>query len=289
MRDDFCVFILTHGRPDNVITLKSLNASGYTGKVYIVIDDEDATGDEYRERFGDQVLTFSKDEIARYTDQMDNFTDRRAILWARNACWDLARQVGCRYFIQLDDDYHLWMHRRMGKRDGAETETYHGWTIRSIDESFEALVRFLEDTPARTVCLSQGGDHFGGAAGDIDIRLSRKAMNSFVCDVDRPIRFSGRINEDVNTYVGRGRVGDLFFTYMPLQLDQLPSQSNRGGMTDLYLDAGTYIKSFYSVMAAPSCVTIRRMGRIDQRLHHHVNWNAAVPKIINERHRVGVA
>lgn len=41
MRDDFCVFILTHGRAGNVKTLKMLQKQGYTGKWYCVIDNED--------------------------------------------------------------------------------------------------------------------------------------------------------------------------------------------------------------------------------------------------------
>ena len=38
---DFAVFILTHGRPDNVITYNTLKKAGYTGDIYIVIDNED--------------------------------------------------------------------------------------------------------------------------------------------------------------------------------------------------------------------------------------------------------
>ena len=41
--DDFAVFILTHGRPNSVKTIKTLKKCGYTGKVFIVIDDEDET------------------------------------------------------------------------------------------------------------------------------------------------------------------------------------------------------------------------------------------------------
>ena len=105
MRDDFCAFILTHGRPDRVYTYKTLLKAGYTGKIYIVIDDEDKTAEEYRNRYGGKVLQFCKKEIAERIDEGDNFQDRRAVIYARNACWDLAKQVGCKYFIQLDDDY----------------------------------------------------------------------------------------------------------------------------------------------------------------------------------------
>lgn len=285
MRDDFCAFILTHGRPDKVVTYDLIRRRGYTGKVYIVIDDEDTTGDEYRRLYGDQVLTFSKNEIASFTDQYDNFTDRRAILWARNACWKLAQDVDCRYFIQLDDDYHGMMYRLAGKREPQGNVVWRGWSIHSLDEVWEALVRFIETTPTDTICMSQGGDHFGGDQGDTSIKMKRKAMNSFVLDRNNPFLFSGRINEDVNTYVGLGRQGKLFFTHMSLQLDQQATQTSSGGMTELYLHSGTYVKSFYSVITAPSCVTIRSMGRMNRRLHHSIQWDNAVPVVISETHR----
>lgn len=56
-------------------------------------------------------------------------------------------------------------------------------------------------------------------------------------------------------------------------------------MTDVYLDSGTYLKSFFSVMYMPSAVKIKMMGYIEKRLHHHVDWNKAVPKIVSEKYR----
>ena len=283
MREDFCAFILTHGRPDKMHTFRTLRTHGYTGKVFIVIDDDDFAGAEYKRIYGDDVLVFSKDEVGRYTDQFDNFSDRRTILWARNTCWDLAKQMGYRYFIQLDDDYTDWQYRRRGTghrfSTSAEKE-YHGWKISNLDMVFDALVRLVETTPIKTVALSQGGDHMGGEPHKL--RYRRKAMNSFVCDTQKPFLFRGRINEDVNTYVSLGRTGDLFFTDMQLQLDQMETQTNAGGMTEVYLDSGTYLKSFYTVMAAPSCTTIGLMGRINKRLHHKIDWRKAVPLIIPE-------
>ena len=281
MREDFCAFILTHGRPNNVITYQSLQNHGYTGKVFIVIDDEDETGEEYKRIYGDDVLVFSKDVVAKYTDQFDNSSDRRGILWARNVCWDLARQMGYRYFVQIDDDYTAWIYRRLGRGHRLSTtagEEYHGWSTRSLDAVFDALVRLVETTPVTTIALSQGGDHIGG--GPRKQRFKRKAMNSFVCSVDKPIRFRGRLNDDVTAYVSLGGTGTLFFTDMELQLDQLATQANSGGSSEVYQESGTYVKTFYTVMAAPSCTTIRTMGRTDRRLHHHIDWNKAVPKIL---------
>jgi SAM-dependent methyltransferase len=282
MRDDFCVFILTHGRPNNVMTYRTIRAHGYTGKIFIVIDDNDETGEEYKRLFGDEVLIFSKDEVSKYTDQMDNFTDHRAILWARNACWDLAKQMGYSYFVQLDDDYTAWSFRRTGRRhrlSNTTEEEYHNWTmIRGLDAVFEALVRVIETTPIKTIALSQGGDHMGGQQPPN--RFRRKAMNSFVCSTEKPILFRGRLNDDVNTYTTLGSLGHLFFTDMELQLDQMETQVNTGGMSELYKESGTYMKSFYTVMTAPSCTTIHLFGRINKRLQHDINWFKAIPLII---------
>ena len=50
MNNDFCIFILTHGRPDNLITLNTLKQCGYTGNYYLVIDNEDKRANEYFEK-----------------------------------------------------------------------------------------------------------------------------------------------------------------------------------------------------------------------------------------------
>ena len=65
-------------------------------------------------------------------------------------------------------------------------------------------------------------------------------------------------------------------------LNKAPTQAQEGGITELYLDFGTYVKSFYTVLTAPSCVTIRSMGQVHRRLHHHINWKSAIPQIIAE-------
>ena len=288
MREDFCAFILTHGRPYTVHTFRTLRTHGYTGRILIVIDDEDEAMGEYKRIFGDDVLVFSKDEVGRYTDQFDNFSGRRSVLWARNACWGLARQVGYRYFIQLDDDFTGWGYRRRGKGHSLSSsvqEEYHEWRISSLDAVFEALARLIETTPVQTIAFSQGGDHIGGA--EKRLRFRRKAMNSFVCSTERPFLFRGRFNDDVTTYTFLGRAGGLFFTDMQLELHQLQSQLNPGGMSEAYLDFGTYVKSFYTVMAAPSCATIAPIGGAgsgaahpNTRLHHRINWDKAVPLIL---------
>lgn len=53
----------------------------------------------------------------------------------------------------------------------------------------------------------------------------------------------------------------------------------------MYKSTGTYVKSFYSVMLAPSCVKVAMMGQSHQRIHHSINWEHCCPKIISDRFR----
>ena len=148
------------------------------------------------------------------------------------------------------------------------------------------MIDFLEETNAYTVAFGQGGDFIGGKDSSLaKAKIKRKAMNSFFCSTERPFKFFGSINEDVNTYCKLGSQGKLFMTIRDVSLKQKNTQSTKGGMTDEYLDNGTYIKSFYSIITNPSCVKIFGMETTNSRIHHRVNWNTAVPKILSDRYK----
>jgi len=113
-------------------------------------------------------------------------------------------------------------------------------------------------------------------------------MNTFVCSTAKPFQFVGRVNEDVNTYTHEASKGLLFFTITGLSINQKQTQSNPGGMTEMYLDSGTYVKSFYTVIFQPSSVVVGVLnGGKEARLHHRINWECTVPKIIRENCKKG--
>jgi hypothetical protein len=276
---NFAVFILSHGRPDNIITYQTLRKCGYTGRIVIVCDDEDKTLAEYKKRYKDEVVVFSKSAYSGKFDIMDNFSGNKVIVYARNACYDIARDLGLDYFFEYEDDYTNFQYRFV---DG---KALRGITIRKLDDVLDLMIECLDETKANTIAFSQGGDFIGGAGAFKNNTLKRKAMNSFVFKVNEDpkddILFIGRMNDDVNTYLTQGKVGKLFFQFAPINLVQLATQSNAGGNTEAYKSFGTYVKSFYSVMAEPSCCKIDLMGRTNKRIHHKINWKHAVPKILD--------
>lgn len=271
----FAVFILTHGRPDSVITYNTLRKCGYTGRLYLIVDDEDKTVGRYIENFGrDRVIVFGKKEVADKFDEGNNFDDRRAAMMARNASFEIAISLGISRFVLLEDDYYYFGFRDLS---GARI-------IKNMDSVFQACLKFFNSTNISSFSFAQGGDHIGGFCG---IRSKRKAMNLFLCAPERRFSFVGTMNDDVNTFVTHGSRGLLFLTFTGLQLDQKDTQISSGGMSEFYIRFGTYCKSFTTVMMMPSSVRVAVMQSNNPRIHHQIDWKSTVPCIVREKHQKG--
>jgi len=283
--DSFCVFVISHGRPGNVITLKTLKKAGYSGPCFIVCDNEDETVDQYRKKHGEEkVVVFDKMLYAEMVDSCDNFQDRRTTTHARNACFDIAKEKGFDFFLVLDDDYQsIYLLKESDKNT----------TDRPVEnclQTFQAVCKWLKNVEQiKSVCFMQTGDAIGGMKSVQKLFsrfpfLKRKAMNSFFCKTDRRFWFFSRLNEDVNTYLEGGKRGEVFLTIPDALIKQKQTQKTKGGMSEAYLANGTYVKSFYTVMICPSFAKVTITPAMS-RLHHRIAWDNAIPKIINEDHR----
>lgn len=282
MNKDFAVFILTHGRPDNVITIETLKKCGYTGKLYLIIDNEDKMADQYYLNFGRKnVIMFDKKKYADECDECNNFDERRTITMARNACFDIAKKLGITYFIELDDDYTDFRYRYVSKYGDRLLSVY----ITDINFVINLYLDFYKNTSVKSVAFAQAGDLIGGINSGFvkdNFNIKRKCMNSFICSITRPFKFVGAMNEDVNTYTTLGSRGELFITIPLISLTQKETQQQSGGITDMYLKYGTYCKAFTTVINMPSSVKVSMIPPHDKRLHHKIIWNNTVPKIIPE-------
>lgn len=282
--ENFAVFILTFGRPNKVLTYNTLQRAGYTGKVYLICSTDDKTLNQYKEKFGDKVIVFNKEDYKGTFDIGDNFNEDNVVVYARNASFDIARDLGLEYFLQLDDDY-LNFHFRVVKGDILDSKN-----PKDVDKIMDYYVDFLKSTPVSSIAWAQGGDFIGGKNNPFFTNREsdgrkRKVMNSFFLSPNRPFKFLGRINEDTTAYTQNGKLGHIFITHPYFSIAQPQTQTNSGGLTEFYLSTGTFVKSFYTILFNPSSVKIGAMGDNHLRLHHRISWNNTIPCIISQEYK----
>jgi hypothetical protein len=138
-----------------------LRRCGYTGRIYLLVDDEDKQASRYRDAYGDDVIVFCKQDAIDYTDSGDNFGKRNSVVYARNWNFVIAEKMGLKYFWQLDDDYSSF---GWSADNGGEYVTANAVTHK-LDHILEACIEFLEESGAKSVAFAQGGDFIGGGEG----------------------------------------------------------------------------------------------------------------------------
>jgi hypothetical protein len=278
MRDDFAVLIITHGRPDNQLTLETLKRENYSGQIYLVVDDEDETKERYIQQYGaEKIKIFHKIE---WFDIGDNFYDKKnSSVYARNECFRIAKEIGLKYFVEMDDDFTDICYRY------ADGDTLRSKRITNLDEIFEAFCEFLEVEPITCLSFAVQGDMIGGVNGKFKEGLIRRARNTFFCKVEKPFEFKGRF-EDITTPTWYNSIGEIFATVTAINIAALDKEKNHGGMAEMKNQNITYWERFYAIMWMPSAI---RVSRLDAEGNHreYVQMNNIIPKILNERYKKG--
>ena len=278
----FVVIVLCHCRPFATTTVATLRKCKYTGKIILLLDDEDPTIDQYKRFYSDEIIEiFSKDEMLLVTDTMNSEINKRCAVYARNKCFDVAKKHGFDYFCQMDDDYTTIPYRyQIG-------DTLYRENKVDLDLVFRYYLEFMDISDSiGAVAFAEPGDFVGGVGSNLNKRkYLRKCMGSWICFVDRPLQFSGIMNDDVNCYSVFGSRGVLFYTFNFIMIDTVATQAVSGGMTDVYLETGTYTKTFYTILCCPSFVKVDTFGDKHYRIHHKFDWTHAVPMLISDRYK----
>ena len=274
---DFCVIILSFWRSDNVQTYKYLREYGYTWKIYILCSDDDKQLEDYKRIYGDEVLVFNKDEVFKKIDTVDNFFSKWSPIYARNIIWDFVEKLGYRYFIMADDDYNEFAYRI----PAGNVLKYI--KIKNCDKIFLKYFEYLDKTPQiEALAFGQWGDYIWWVWNSMCRNPKRKLMNLYFLDTKRRFEFKGTLNDDVNTYLYHWNRGKVFLTPQVCMIHQAETQKQWWGITELYLEAWTYAKSFYSVIINPTCVKIATVWERHKRIHHKIISNKAYPLILSE-------
>ena len=182
--NEYVVFILTYGRSAKVHTYDTIRKQGYKGKIYLVCSDDDSQVNNYKKNFPNEVVVFNKQEYANTFDIGDNFNDNRVVVFARNAIFSIAEKLGYKYFIVLDDDYTAFRYTA----DANGTYLTKARNAKNLSVLFDIMLKYYKKTNAVTLCIAQGGDFIGGENSRVfKKKLSRKAMNFFICSTEKKI------------------------------------------------------------------------------------------------------
>lgn len=277
-RTDFAVFILSNGRPDQQLTLETLEKSGYTGDWFILCDSLDPTLKTYRQKYGENVLVFDKEAYAEQMDTMTNQIELGTVLYARQASIDLARQRGYRYFMQIDDDMTAFSIRYEdeGKLKGAK--------VTDLDRLVQSFVEFMKRGDVAVTGFGNSGGYIGGLHGKFAKGYTRSVAGVYIIDSSKDIEFKGIINEDYNLSAEYSKVGHLIFEILAIAFTTSQRGANAGGLQDLYNAEGTYTMNAYSIVIAPHCT---RLILRNDKVVTRTNWNNHHPLIISEKYKKG--
>lgn len=280
MTNKFAIFITTHGRADNQITLNTFKALGYTGDWYLVIDDTDTQRDAYIENYGEEhIIIFNKCAYIELTDVCNVVPQPKAVVFARNAVEDIAVYLGYKYFMVVDDDVtRLRLRYEMcGSLKSANLTN-------CIDQILDGAVQFMEDSGVACVTFGFTNTYRGGAAA-VEKFTSRNRLCAelFIRNADKPIKWRANFVEDLITSIDAGVSGNVWLQFIPIQLELCMSEgAMSGGMSDAYNQTGRF--KFYSMPSIiyPNCISVEFDGT---KWRTRTKAEYSVPKIISSRYR----
>lgn len=280
MTKKFAVFILTHGRPHNQLTVKSLHDVGYTGEWYLVLDDQDDTYDEYVKVWGiDRIIVFDKDYFIHTTDTGLHTPVPKFAVFARNAIEFVARILGYETFMMLDDDITKF---RIRLPEGNSLKSYQFKD--NFDEIIDKSVDFVLNCDVACMGLGFCNLYIGGVENfNKENPRQRLCAEAFIRNTAHQVSWRLNMVEDMITSIDAAMSGKVWLQFLPIQVEIKMSEGEvDGGNSDVYRQLGMYRVSFMPVIAYPSANAVR-LGK--KSWASTTSPDKCIPKIISSRYR----
>lgn len=284
MRDDFAVFICTHGRPDKQYTYNALRKCGYTGRIYLVLDNTDHTIQEYLDIFGvEHVLVFDKNHYINCSDydNNDNVLHAKCIVYAKRAVEDIAKSMNFRHFVIADDDIVNFVIRHP---IGDKLATIQITDLDTVLNSYRCLLVNNVAAVGFGIALS----YFKGVDSFTYQNLCKRILPYQFVIRSSAIRVNWKswMCEDDITELQSSSVGNIWLSipYVAQQIKPIGNIKNSSGMAEQYKNFDTYTLKFNIIKVCPR-KTVIKYNKGKYSLLKQVD--NCFPKIISERFRHG--
>lgn len=279
--DDVAVLISTNGRARNQITYSTLRRIGYTGKIFLVVDDEDVELAEYKRIYGDSVKIFSKKEYFKKADLMINKADMCAAIFSRNACFDIAKENGISFFVNCDDDIK---DIKFADIRGRKLITRK---ITDFDTVMKSVKKFMTCIGSDAMSICEDGVYVGGLNEKVKTGAYWSMSHWFFFSSDTDLRFRGLWHDDRVFSMDVGKIGKIAFS-MSIMRDTLPSENEeekqKGGMRSGKERFDRYSAEFMTLIAHPDVLKMyldEKSGKWKLKR----KGECASPKIISGKHK----
>lgn len=250
----FAVFICTHGRPDKQHTLETLREGGYTGRIILVVDDEDTTYNEYFIRYGHgntfdaELIQFSKSRYIAKSDTGTNEDQRKCILYAKNFCEDFAKELNLDAFVIADDDILKFRYRYI------EDGKLKSFDVKNMDKVIELYSEFILKHNITATGFGFTQFYFTGIHSfeNNNMQKYRVPYNFVFRNSKYEVKWMSWFGEDIITAVYYGRIGQLWTAVPYVQQEIVSLATAEGGMKDTYDNNSDVRLAMQNVMYLPT-------------------------------------
>lgn len=247
--------ICTHGRPNAQHTYETLRKSGYTGEIYLILDDEDNKLKDYNRFIDEQhednlfCSVFNKQKYIDKSDTGTNENQRKCILYAKNYCEDFARELKLQAFIIADDDILKFRFRYIEDGKLKSQNITH-----SMDDVIESYIKTMLDCDMTATGFGFTQFYFTGVNSfSVENVVKYRVPYNFVFrNPNHRVDWMSWFGEDIITAVYYGRIGQLW-TAMPYVQQEIVSLATaEGGMKDTYDNNSSIRLAMQNIMYLPS-------------------------------------
>lgn len=248
------IFICTHGRPDKQITLKALRDSGYTGKIYLVLDNEDESLAQYHSNLGmcDDFIFFDKQGIIDMTNTTSYPPNRKTILYAKNACEIMAKRHNLDCFAMCDDDIPGFRYRYIENGSCKSLKI-----TQNMDDIINAYMQFILSTDIVATSFGMAQFYFAGEnCFSPESMLKWRVPYTFVFrNARHKVDWVSDYGEDITTAIECANQGKFMMASPFVQMNLSPMGVGDGGMVELHKD--TFKLAEYGHVWHPTSEQIR--------------------------------
>lgn len=272
---DFAVFIISHERVDRVESYTTLRNAGYTGKIYVVVDNEDTQLRRYLNSFIN-VLVYNKQLKINSTDTLTDKESRSSAVFARNAVEFYAKHLKLDAFAVFDDD--ITNLRLRWEEDGS----YKSRKLCSgLDDVMSWYAQYLIDSDIATLSFENCMFYVGGVDNN-KIANERWTYQIHIRNTKFPVDWHSIINEDIITEISTAVRGYIWWSLPHIVYEAVAMNDKEGGNKANYDKFSEFRRAMFATVANPSsCLP----GYSHGKLRIIQNKKASYPMIVSSRYK----